>query len=116
MAGIENVGNLRRGDEEKSQTSPLEEAVPQAGNDDLRGEYLRLAEERIKVIEDRGPQARDQVGKLFDVSGRSVQAAKTVLEHGTEEEIKSVESGEAALTPTEQKIRERDQYNRPAQI
>ena len=84
------------------------EAVPQAIDDDLRDEYTRLAEERIKVIqEDDFGKSRDQVGKLFDVSGRSVQAAKTVLEHGTPEEIQSVETGEAALTPTEQRIRER---------
>ena len=52
-------------------------------------------------------QSRDEAGKLFNVSGRSVSDAKYVLEHGTNEEKKAVESGTTALKPVEKQVRER---------
>ena len=52
-------------------------------------------------------QAVAQAGKAAGVSGRSVASAKYILDHGTEEEIKSVESGKAGLKPVEQQVRAR---------
>jgi len=52
-------------------------------------------------------KARDLAGQQFGVSGRSVSSAKFILEHGTDEEIKSIESGKSPLKPVEEKVRER---------
>lgn len=52
-------------------------------------------------------QAVAQAGKAVGVSGRSVAAAKFIMDHGTEEEIKAVETGKAGLKPVEQQVRAR---------
>ena len=52
-------------------------------------------------------EATAKAGKAAGVSGRSVASAKYILDHGTEEEIKSVESGKAGLKPVEQQVRAR---------
>lgn len=52
-------------------------------------------------------RAASQAGKAVGVSGRSVAAAKFIMDHGTEEEIKAVESGKAGLKPVEQQVRAR---------
>jgi len=49
-------------------------------------------------------EAISQAGKALNVSGRSVEAAKIILQHGTAEEITAVESGKAALKPVEKAI------------
>lgn len=52
-------------------------------------------------------KARDAAGRLFNVSGRSVSSAKTILEHGTDEEKQSLESGKSPIKPLEKQVRER---------
>ena len=56
-----------------------------------------------------GRQGRsgDQAGKAFGVSGRSVDRAKYILDHGTTLEKESLEKGKEKLKPLEAKVRER---------
>ncbi len=51
-----------------------------------------------------GPRSHSiaEAAKLLNVSERSVKRAKIVLQHGTHEEIKSVEQGEAAVSADRQ--------------
>jgi protein gp37/ParB-like chromosome segregation protein Spo0J len=61
-------------------------------------------------------KAAEKAGKVFDVSPRTVHAAKIVLEHGTEEEKKAVETGKASVSATEKQIKEREKAKpRPAE-
>ncbi len=46
--------------------------------------------------------SQTEAAKLLNVSRSSVQRAKIVLQHGTPEEIKSVEQGEAAVSADRQ--------------
>ena len=59
------------------------------------------------IKKEESGRSDEQVGKLFDVSGRSVARAKYVMDHGTEEEKKDIETGKAALKPVEKQVRER---------
>lgn len=75
----------------------------------------RKSEEYKKSVVEPVPQpkpepdtkARDKAGEMFDVSGRSVSSAKYVREHGTEEEVNTVETGKAPLKTVEKQVRER---------
>lgn len=82
-----------------------------AGRFDGRNEdgtpRLQVPEPGPEAENDNYGDSRDQVGQLFDVSGRSVSRAKTILDHGTDKEIEAVEKGEVGLKPIEEKIRER---------
>lgn len=53
-------------------------------------------------------QAISRAGKLFNVSGRTVAAAKFVQDHGTEDEKKALETGKTAVKPLERQVRERE--------
>ena len=52
-------------------------------------------------------KAREQAGKLFNVSGRTVGDAQTVTKQGTEEEIQSVKSGVKSVSSVAKDVRER---------
>jgi hypothetical protein len=72
--------------------------------------YEREAKERQKLSEGRGQKgpanlpdlktgdARDQAGKAFGVSGKSVDHAKRVLDKGIPELAKAVDSGRIAVS------------------
>lgn len=85
-----------------------------AGGDRKSEEYRKSLVEPVPqaVNEPEKPneetKAREQAGKTFDVSGRSVAGAKYVLEHGTKEEVEALEKGEKPLKPIENKVRERE--------
>lgn len=49
----------------------------------------------------------EEVGKIARVSGKTIRNAKTIYDHGTVEEIESVVSGKAKVTPTAKAIRKR---------
>lgn len=69
----------------KSVVAPVPEAI--SSNDDSR--------------------ARSNAGAKFNVSGRSVAAAQFVKQHGTDDEVKSVETGKVPLKTVETAVRER---------
>lgn len=52
-------------------------------------------------------ESASKAGKQFNVSGRTVASAQTILKHGTEYEIESVRSGRATVHAVEQQVKER---------
>lgn len=56
--------------------------------------------------------SQSQAAKLLNVSRDTVLSAKTVIEEGTEEEIKSLETGQASARALADKIRERNPRDR----
>lgn len=52
-------------------------------------------------------QSSDEIAEQFGVSGKTVRDAKTVDQHGTDEEKQAVISGETSVSATAQKIRAR---------
>jgi len=85
------------------------------GNQHTRKLEVSANLHELPNIEDKKPYASNreeskavsQAGKLFDVSGRSVASAKTVLEDGTPEIIAAVESGEISISSAEKQVKER---------
>jgi protein gp37/ParB-like chromosome segregation protein Spo0J len=63
--------------------------------------------EPVPQPEKESKKARDEAGKLFSVSGRSVSSAKTILEHGTDEEKQALESGHSPIKPLAKQVQER---------
>jgi hypothetical protein len=59
------------------------------------------------IKEEPAKKAREQAGKLFNVSGRTVGDAQTVTRQGTEEEIQSVRSGGKSVSVVAKDVRER---------
>ena len=53
--------------------------------------------EHLPPINDKA-KARDQAGKAFGVSGKLVDQARVVRQHGTPELVKAVEEGRVAVT------------------
>lgn len=52
-------------------------------------------------------ESTTQAGDKFDVSGKSVERAKFIQEHGTEEEKQRLEEGQTPLKPLEKQVRQR---------
>lgn len=79
-----------------------------AGGDRKSEEYQKSvpAPGQEAVNTTRG-ESTEQAGKIFDVSGRSVARAMYILDYGTEEEKKEIETGKTATKPLEKKVRER---------
>jgi len=73
----------------------------------LYGENHPKAEVSVPGGQSEKGRAADKAGKMFDVSGSSVERAKVVLEHGTDDEIADLKAGKAALAPLEKAVRER---------
>lgn len=63
--------------------------------------------EPVHTSGDDKKRASDEAGKLFNVSGRSVSSAKTILEHGTDEEKQALESGQSPIKPLAKQVQER---------
>lgn len=60
-----------------------------------------------EVMDDDKGKATEKVANLFDTSPKSVERAKFVRDHGTDEEKQELEAGKTALKPLEEKVRKR---------
>jgi protein gp37 len=92
--------------------SPGQRAIAAAKAINFWAEEAKERQEAGVKIDDlsapvRQGRAADQAGEAFGVSGRSVSSAKYILDHGTEEEVTALSSGNAAIKPLEAKVRER---------
>jgi hypothetical protein len=85
--------------------------------------YAKVARERmesgkknsdpeVNFPQGRAPQSRDQAGKALGVSGKSVDFAKRVLEHGTPELIRAVEEGRVAVSTAAVAAKEPEEVQR----
>jgi len=99
-AGKEHAANLKQFADDRlhAPVHEAEESAPPVIETEV------IEPERAPAFEQ---QAISQAGKQFHVSGRSVAAAKTILEHGTPEEIKAIETGRSGLKPIEKQVRQR---------
>lgn len=94
-------------------TESAKERQREAGKETHSNQYKKVqltapVQEPASVPElvERKPEATNQAGKAFGVSGRAVAAAKYVLDHGTDEQKKALESPKAKITPIEKEVRE----------
>jgi protein gp37 len=97
-------------------TELAKERQRESGGDKKSEEYQKSVSPKLEQpIEEKKPfasnknenKANSKAGKLFGVSKSSVASAKVVLDHGTEEEKKAVESGDVPLVTAEKIVRER---------
>ena len=71
------------------------------------GDLCPNCDMEVKRSKHKEREAREQAGKLFNVSGRTVGDAQTVTKDGTEEEKQSVTAGVKSVSSVAKEVRER---------
>lgn len=113
----ETLPEVPKKDEATGKLNRLPATIPEAGSNIEPPLVTATIPERTSEPKQNPheKEAREQAGKLLNVSGRSVSGAQVILEHGTDEEKQAVESGKSGISKLEKIARERKKNTpRPA--